>query len=93
MIWVWIGAHADYDRMVKSADTDAVVGMSVHNGYWLGGIERLMRSACRGDFPRNVENEPAIPVATDGGGNAFLLAADGQVWRWDHERQSCGAGH
>jgi cell wall assembly regulator SMI1 len=62
--------------------TDAVVGISIHNGYWLGGAENL----ARGDFPRVAAGEPAVPVATDGGGNAFLLSASGRVWRWDHER-------
>lgn len=64
--------------------TGGVVGMSVHNGYWLGGIERLDPA----DFPREVAGEPAAPVATDGGGNAFLLSAGGRVWRWDHETGS-----
>lgn len=62
----------------------AVIGMSVHNGYWLGGVERL--TACIGaDFPREVAEELAVPIATDGGGNGFLMAAGGRVWRWDHE--------
>lgn len=64
--------------------TGGVVGMSVHNGYWLGGVERLAPA----DFPREVAGEPAAPVATDGGGNAFLLSAGGRVWRWDHETSS-----
>ena len=63
------------------ARTGGVVGMSVHNGYWLGGVERLAPDA----FPREVAGEPAAPVATDGGGNAFLLSAGGRVWKWDHE--------
>ena len=63
------------------ADTGAVVGMSIHNGYWLGGVARLDPAA----FPRAAAGEPAAPVATDGGGNAFLLSAGGRVWRWDRE--------
>ncbi|MFO0964979.1 MAG: SMI1/KNR4 family protein [Gemmataceae bacterium] len=64
------------------AQTDSVVAMSVHNGYWLGGIKQLLN----GDgLPRVVDGESAIPVATDGGGNAFLLASSGTIWRWDHE--------
>ncbi len=56
--------------------------MSVHIGYWLGGIKKLVE----GDtLPRVAEGQAAIPVATDGGGNAFLLVASGRVWRWDHE--------
>jgi hypothetical protein len=62
--------------------TYSIVAMSVHNGYWLGRINKLID----GDsFPRVADGEAAIPVATDGGGNAFLLGASGRVWRWDHE--------
>ena len=63
----------------------AVVAMSVHNGYWVGDVESLARLVGRNDFPRLVAWEPAVPVATDGGGNAFLLTSSGRVWRWDHE--------
>jgi hypothetical protein len=62
--------------------TEAVVALSIHNGYWLGGVECLMEES---DAPRTAGGERAIPIATDGGGNAFLLAASGIVWRWDHE--------
>src|SRR5688572_8323216 len=31
--------------------TGAVVGMSVHNGYWVGDIARLTRSLAHADFP------------------------------------------
>jgi hypothetical protein len=56
--------------------------MSVHNGYWVGGIEQLID----GDsLPRIADGEVAIPIATDGGGNAFVLGASGQVWQWNHE--------
>lgn len=70
---------ADYRTFL--ALTGGVVGMSVHNGYWLGGVDRLDPE----DFPRVAAGEPAAPVATDGGGNAFLLSASGRVWRWDRE--------
>ena len=66
------------------AETGAVVGMSVHNGYWLGGVARLDPAA----FPRVSGSEAVAPVATDGGGNAFLLSATGRVWRWDRETGS-----
>ena len=62
--------------------TESIEAMSVHNGYWLGGIEQLVEG---GTLPRVADGEVAIPVATDGGGNAFLLGASGKVWRWDHE--------
>lgn len=78
---------------------DAVVAMDVHNGYWIGGTTGLTRSVSRGDFPRRIDSggEPVAvaPIATDGGGNAFLLTPpDGRVWRWDHEtgRVSAVAG-
>jgi cell wall assembly regulator SMI1 len=63
----------------------AIVALSVGVGCWIGGIEQLLRSIGRGDFPRTIEGARAIPIATDGAGNAFLMTADGQVWRWDHE--------
>jgi hypothetical protein len=68
----------------------AIVAMDVGNGYWVGGPIELERSIRRGDFPKHVScngrNERVIPVATDGGGNAFFLCHDVDgVWRWDHE--------
>jgi len=70
------------------AENDSVVAMSIHNGYFVGGLSQLARSVDRGDFPRSVHGNPAIAVAADGGGNAFLLAANGPVWRWDHDTGS-----
>jgi hypothetical protein len=67
------------------AQTNAVVGISVHNGYWLGGVEPLMQWPDPAKFPRTIDGVQVIPVATDGGGNAFLLGASGCVWRWGHE--------
>jgi SMI1 / KNR4 family (SUKH-1) len=67
------------------AETNAVVGMSIHNGYYLGDAKGPARSLHRKDFPSIVKGERVAPVATDGGGNAFLLSAIGHVWRWDHE--------
>jgi hypothetical protein len=70
--------------------------MDVHNGYWIGGTTALTRSVSRGDFPRTIESGgetvSVAPIATDGGGNAFLVTAhDGQVWRWDHETGTLAA--
>jgi hypothetical protein len=67
----------------------AIIAMDVHNGYWIGGPTQLSRSIRRRDFPAELDVQGqtirAIPLATDGGGNAFLLAGGGSVWRWDHE--------
>jgi hypothetical protein len=65
--------------------TEAVVALSVHNGYWIGDIAHLIGAIEWQDFPQSVGGKPAIPVSTDGGGNAFLLSASGQVWCWKHE--------
>jgi hypothetical protein len=63
---------------------EAVIAMDVHNGYWLGGIDRVDLSA----FPQEVTGEKVAPIATDGGGNAFLITANGNVWHRNHETQS-----
>ncbi|MGL4465357.1 MAG: SMI1/KNR4 family protein [Planctomycetia bacterium] len=55
-----------------------VIGMEVHNGYWLGGIDQL-----RNDIA--VDGEPAAVIAWGGGGNAFLTTADGRIHSWNHE--------
>ncbi len=61
--------------------------MDVWNGYWIGGVRTLLRSIERGDFPGSVESHRVMPIATDGGGNAFLMPvdSDGPVWKWSHE--------
>jgi hypothetical protein len=55
---------------------DVIEAMDVHNGYWIGGAEPLARSVARRDFPHMISDgstsASAIPIATDGGGNAFL---------------------
>jgi hypothetical protein len=67
------------------ATTGAVAGLSVHNGYSLGGLEGLARWLRSGTLPRAVAGEPAAPVGSDGCGNGFLLSRGGRVCRWDHE--------
>lgn len=67
--------------------------MDIRNGYWIGGPAELSRAMGRGDFPTIVDagGRPTrvIAIATDGGGNAFVVAADlGTVWRWNHETAS-----
>lgn len=68
---------------------DAVVGMSIHNGYYIGGADKLLRMIQRNDIFRVDDREPAVPIATDGGGNAFLIYGDGRVERWNHETEQC----
>jgi hypothetical protein len=65
--------------------TDAVVGMSVHNGYHIGGTETLAGIVESAAMPRRVPDGLAVPVGLDGGGNGFLLSATGRVWGWNHE--------
>jgi cell wall assembly regulator SMI1 len=67
-----------------------VKAMSVRNGYWIGGVGQLMSPDFRSSFPSSIPDEAGsmavIPIATDGGGNAFLLSArDGRICRWNHE--------
>ncbi len=78
----------DFRRLLQICD--AIVAMEVHNGYWIGGAEALAEGVAREYLPRMISDgltsAPAIPIATDGGGNAFLArVADGSVWRSDHE--------
>jgi hypothetical protein len=67
-----------------------IKGMSVHNGYQLCGAADVAKTRSDGWPPASVAGpagqERVVPVAWDGGGNAFLLSpATGRVWRWDHE--------
>ena len=69
---------------------DAIVAMNVWNGYWIGGTANLTRSVLREDFPSESllcgRRIHLAPIATDGGGNAFLIAIDdGSVCYWEHE--------
>lgn len=80
-----VGFPLPSDLRAFLASVGAVVGMSVHNGFWLGGVERLTQWIADGQLPGEVAGERVAPVATDGGGNAFLLSSGGRVWRWNHE--------
>lgn len=73
------------DLDVLFAEHESIRAMDIHNGYWIGGLDALVASASDGSIPRLIREEPAVPIATDGGGNAFLVSASGRVWRWDHE--------
>lgn len=61
---------------------DQITAMSIHNGYTLGRAAWVRRELSNGMFPRQVESQPVVPFATDGGGNAFLVGvAEDAVWR------------
>lgn len=61
-----------------------VVAMDIRNGYWLGG--RVTLDPRPDDRWFGLGAPPVIAVATDGGGNSFLLSpARDAVWFWDHE--------
>jgi hypothetical protein len=68
-----------------------VMGMDFHNGYVLHTPEEVVRRLSEGGLPRQVTTAdgavPVIPVASDGGGNVFLLQVGPPygVLRWDHE--------
>lgn len=69
---------------------DSIIAMDVWNGYWIGGVEGLLGNIDCNDFPSEVLEGKSpvavVPIATDGGGNAFLLALSGnKVWKWNHE--------
>ena len=66
-------------------ETDAVVAMSMRNGYWIGGIDKLRKLRRGDDLPRESSGERSTPIATDGSGNVYLASESGHVWRWDHE--------
>ena len=72
------------------ATHDSIAAMNIWNGYWVGGAATLARSISRGDFPSEIESHAVMPIATDGSGNAFLLALDpeGPVWKWSPSTQS-----
>ncbi|MCP4549193.1 MAG: SMI1/KNR4 family protein [bacterium] len=62
-----------------------VVGMSVHNGYWIGGIRKLIAIAREAHIPSTSGGRSIVPIATDGGGNVFFLSDAGSILRWQHE--------
>ena len=67
-----------------------VIGMSIHNGYELCSAADLVSKKYRRAVPPTLPGPsgpmPVVPIAWDGGGNAFVLSIPkGDVWRWDHE--------
>lgn len=70
------------------SEADSVIGMSIHNGYYIGGTLQISASLQRNDFPQHVDAEAVMPIATDGGGNSFLLGRSGKIWKWDCETKN-----
>lgn len=65
--------------------TDAVVGMSIHNGYWIGGIRKLASLVGAEGLAREMNGELLAPIASDGGGNWFMFSESGAIWRLNRE--------
>ena len=66
-------------------EVDQIIGMSIHNGYWIGGISNLISMAHEDQTPTAIDGQSVMPIATDGGGNVFFLSSTGQVFRMCHE--------
>ena len=68
-------------------ETDQVIGMSIHNGYWIGGVSKMTLLAHEDRIPRAIDDQPVLPIATDGGGNLFFVSGAGHVYRWWHDSE------
>ena len=64
---------------------DSIIAMSIHNGYWIGGINQLKNIYTSGNVTRKIKQETCIPLATDGSGNTFIFTEAESVWKVDHE--------
>jgi hypothetical protein len=67
---------------------DEVVAMDVWNGYWIGGTRGISRMLVQEDVPKaGGATARVCPVATDGGGNMFLVALEGPpiILKRNHE--------
>ncbi|MCA8987092.1 MAG: SMI1/KNR4 family protein [Planctomycetaceae bacterium] len=66
---------------------DSISALDVHCGYYIGGIDMIIRSLQRGDYAPNLNGTAVFPIGSDGGGNAFLMPVgeDGPIWKWSHE--------
>lgn len=87
---VMVGEPLPPDLLEFLRISGGVVGMSIHNGYCLCGAKQVADIRTDGCPPNVVRgpngDERVVPIAWDGGGNAFLLSPSTQyVWRWDHE--------
>lgn len=65
--------------------TGAVIGMTVHNGYFIGGIDQLVRSAKRRDFALLINERRFVTIGWSGNGDAFLIASNGETYLYRHE--------
>jgi SMI1-KNR4 cell-wall len=79
---------ADLMRFLRQGEE--VIAMGVHNGYRIGGLHWM--SSYRPEMQPAVESNNLIPVASDGGGNVFLVSrSSGHVLHWDHETRKLAA--
>jgi hypothetical protein len=62
-----------------------VIAMSIHNGYWIGGIPKLIALSREARIPRTHNEHSVVPVATDGGGNLFFVSEAGAILNWRHD--------
>lgn len=77
-------------------------GLDFHNGYVMHTPEEVIRLLARSGAPKRVQTLdgaiPVLPIASDGGGNVFLLQLKPPflVLRWDHElggEDAVSSGH
>jgi cell wall assembly regulator SMI1 len=85
-----LGAPLPQDVSEFFRNCNTIVAMDIWNGYWIGDLPRLTSESFRAYFPKTIEGptgpESIIPIATDGGGNAFVLSLrNGHVRFWNHE--------
>jgi hypothetical protein len=79
---------ADYAEFLRICGE--VRAMDVWNGYWIGGAALIDAKGGGNGIPAWLAGDKgpvaAVPVGTDGGGNAFLMSvASGTIWKWNHE--------
>jgi hypothetical protein len=91
------GLPADYKAFLLRCGS--VSAMDFFNGYAIleGPVVHGIMSQ-QDEVPRYVRRSgsevPVVPMAGDGGGNLFLLAAQAPftVWKWDHETGAADDG-
>jgi hypothetical protein len=81
------------DFIAFLCDYDSIVAMDIWNGYWIGGLTSIKQMMEQKSFPSRCteasKSYHLIPIATDGGGNGFLMALgqNNLVWKWWHETE------